>query len=470
VYENWRFETENTKPNFWTMLFYCPSPRLAKACEEVRLLVNSRRELKTPMKGSIEAKLRVYLRREEWEADFAARLVLPTRDPGFTPQLTPPQGVTNIMRGVDTNRHYVMSPVSNIAICLVVPYTTNDPDKREANGAMLYEWIRYHNKIGLKVIVYDRDRANAQHIFNSTYAQALGLNKPLELDYYGYTLRGLLDPSRAGYTYDNTEADVDLSGARLKERKSRYENQGHDKVLTLTHCRFEAKAIYNIDTVLVVDFDEFLFCPIAHAAPRAQATFFHNFVQYHHGRGAEQVMLPQRLVSNTTASTRDCIVERVKARKSFFSCFAPFEFYMGGHSVKSLHIGHVCPVTGYHQACPGLDAPRSYDCICDNHVTRQNPWRPFQKNIKNRECCVVHLSTNKNNYKKYKFKPHEIEQMRGEPNELYKVLYYHDAGEKERREESAKEQQQNRNKERQAIKDRLEKEKSRAKGSSDTKS
>jgi len=207
-------------------------------------------------------------------------------------------------------------------------------------------------------------------------------------------------------------------------------------VLTLTHCRFEAKAVHNIDTVLVVDFDEFLFCPIAHAAPRAQATFFHNFVQYHHGRGVEQVMLPQRLVSNTTASTRDCIVERVKADKSFFSCFAPFEYYMGGHSVKSLHIGHVCPVTGYHQACPGLDAPRSYDCVCDNHQTRQNPWRPFQKNIKNRECAVVHLSTNKNNYRKYKFKPHEVEQMRAEPNELYKILYYHQPEEKERREDA----------------------------------
>ena len=77
---------------------------------------------------------------------------------------------------------------------------------------------------------------------------------------------------------------------------------------------------------------------------------------------------------------------------------------------------------------------------------------------------MVHLSTNKNNYKKYKFKPHEIEQMRGEPNELYKVLYYHDAGEKERREESAKEQQQQRSK------DRVEREKARTKGRSDTKS
>lgn len=435
VYENWRYESENTKPNFWSVLMYCPAPQQIKSCDEVRVLVDSRRNLKTRLKGSIEATIRMYLRKTVWEAEFGAYLVLPSKDPGFAPQLTPPQGVTNIMRGMDTSRHYVNSPLSNIAICLVVPYTTNDADKRLANGAMLYEWIRYHTKIGLKVIVYDRDRANWQYIFNSTYARDLGITKQLDLDYYGYTLRGLLDPSKAGLTYDNTEADIELSGSKLKDRKSRYENQGHDKVLTLTQCRFEAKAIHNIDTVLVVDFDEFLFCPIAHPAPRAQATFFHNFVQYHHGRGIEQVMLPQRLVSNTTESTRDCVVEKVKGKKSFFSCFAPFEFYMGGHSVKSLHIGHVCPVTGYHQACPGLDAPRSYDCVCDNHQTRQNPWRPFQKNIRNRECAVVHLSTNKNNYKKYRFKSGEVEKMRSEPNELYKVLYYHDKEEKGRREE-----------------------------------
>lgn len=440
VYENWRFETDNTKPNFWSLLFYCYPPRQGISCDALRLLVDSRRSLTTHLKGSIEAKMTMQLRKSQWSQSFAAFLVLPTRDAGFIPQLTPPQGVTNIMRGMDTARHYVNSPTSNVAVCLVVPYTTNDPDKMLANGAMLYEWVRYHAKLGIRVIMYDRDKANWQFIFNSSYAAGLGLSKKLELDYHGYTMRGLLDPSRSGNLhYDNTEADVELKGAELRDRKSRYENQGHDKVLTLTHCRFEAKAVYNIDTVLVVDFDEFLYCPIAHAAPRAQATFFHNFVQYHHSRGIEQVMLPQRLVSNTTDSTRDCIVDKVKANKPFFSCFAPFEFYMGGHSVKSLHIGHVCPLTGYHQACPAFDAPRSYDCICDNHQTRQNPWRPFQKNIRNRECAVIHLSTNKNNYRKYRFKPKEVDQMRAEPNEIYKVLFYHDPDEKVAREKRQEE-------------------------------
>ena len=45
---------------------------------------------------------------------------------------------------------------------------------------------------------------------------------------------------------------------------------GHDKTQTFTHCRFEAKAVYGIDNVLVTDFDEFLFCPWAKPTAQAQ--------------------------------------------------------------------------------------------------------------------------------------------------------------------------------------------------------
>ena len=39
--------------------------------------------------------------------------------------------------------------------------------------------------------------------------------------------------------------------------------QNQDKTLTYTHCRFEAKTIYGLGTMLVVDADEFLNCPFA---------------------------------------------------------------------------------------------------------------------------------------------------------------------------------------------------------------
>ena len=42
MYENWRWETEFSAPNFWSVFFYCPSPTLA-ACN----LVNEHLEEQT---------------------------------------------------------------------------------------------------------------------------------------------------------------------------------------------------------------------------------------------------------------------------------------------------------------------------------------------------------------------------------------------------------------------------------------
>ena len=46
---------------------------------------------------------------------------------------------------------------------------------------------------------------------------------------------------------------------------------GHDKTLTLTQCRFEARALFGIDRVLVADFDEFLYCPVVGPTASEQA-------------------------------------------------------------------------------------------------------------------------------------------------------------------------------------------------------
>ena len=86
------------------------------------------------------------------------------------------------------------------------------------------------------------------------------LSSVVLLVYHPYTIRGLLDPKRKGIRYDNTDAGFDYNDTDPK--RGSFEAQGHDKVLTLTHCRFEAKAVYNIENVMVIDFDEFLHCPV----------------------------------------------------------------------------------------------------------------------------------------------------------------------------------------------------------------
>ena len=49
-----------------------------------------------------------------------------------------------------------------------------------------------------------------------------------KLVYHPYTIRGLLDPSRKGMRYDNTDAGFDQS--ETDPRRSSFEAQGHDKV------------------------------------------------------------------------------------------------------------------------------------------------------------------------------------------------------------------------------------------------
>lgn len=97
---------------------------------------------------------------------------------------------------------------------------------------------------------------------------------------------------------------------------------------------------------------------------------------------------------------------------------------MGSHSIKSIHLGHKCPLTGYHQACSTSDIPRTYDCPCQNKVIKNNRARSpnFDPNIRDRECSFLHLSTNPNNYVKYQYEANEVREMKIKRNELIKVM------------------------------------------------
>jgi hypothetical protein len=114
---------------------------------------------------------------------------------------------------------------------------------------------------------------------------------------------------------------------------------GHDKTLTLTHCRFEAKAVFGIDNVLAVDFDEFLYCPQGGFDPKVQARYINAYVKYHRENNVDQITIPQRFVANRTESVRKCVTEKVLKGQNIFTCFAPYFFYMGGHGFKSFHLG-----------------------------------------------------------------------------------------------------------------------------------
>lgn len=393
MFENWRRENDVTAPNFWALFYYCPAPQLQRSCEALNKLVKD----KGP-KGYISVNMTMHLKKVDWTTKFEVK----------------PIDRSQVVKAA-------LAMPTPVSVCVSVPYTTSDAVKAEANGALLSEWIRYYSMLGMKVIIYDRDGANKKYIFkNNKYKVSQGINmtKYSRVVYHEYTIRGLLDPSRSGLRYDNTEP---VTGQA--QRLSRYESQGHDKALTLTQCRFESKALYGLDNVLVVDFDEFLYCPRAGPSADRQAKFITSYMQEKQMLGIEQILFPQRLVLNITVSPRDCVVDQVKVGKSVFDCFAPYEYYMGGHSVKSLHLGHKCPFTGYHQACASPDAPRAYNCVCNSMNVHSNPTRPY-KELKESECSVLHLSTNAGSYRAdvYEWESPEAEEAAKKKNNIWKVV------------------------------------------------
>ena len=323
---------------------------------------------------------------------------------------------------------------------------------------------------------HTRTHTPARYLRDAAHTRALfGRDRPFQrLHYFNYTIRGLLDPARSGLKYDNTERKPGASwGDGKNDLRPRYEAQGHDKVNTFTHCRFEAKAVYGIDRVLAVDFDEFLYCPSAppnapalkeHLAflesnslpgssgkkrakaakldpPRAEgvlaataadlSAYLHTQTAQIQAGGLQQLTIAQRLTMNKTSSALECLVERAKERKSILSCYGSYRYERAGHSIKSFHLGTMCPLTGYHQACPAPSVPRALDCGCPTFDLDAKPqgWPfPVPAVVSKLKCALFHLSTNPDTFddpseRHHDIKPAEVPRMIKEDNELIHVLY-----------------------------------------------
>jgi hypothetical protein len=409
VYEQWRLETDLSKPNFWAVLFYCPAQDSAKDCPVLDSIFDG-----SSNQGSV-----------------LANVVMPISETAtFSTKFFVRTGIeaSSVKRDRAHN--------NEVGVCLPIPYTSSDKEKQAANDAILSEWIRYYSELDFRIFIYDRDGANYNVIYDdNAYKRANKINvptndhttsvrnSPYKVHYYNYTLRGKLDPEAAGLSYDNTELTQGAMPERSNDRRHRHQKQGYDKVLTLTHCRFEAKALYGLENVFVIDYDEFLFCPVGGPTIENQAEYIHKFLSKHKREGVEQLTFAQRQTLNHTESPRDCMIENVKATQSVFDCFSPYEFYMGSHSSKAFHLSTTCPLTGYHQACPAFDIPFSHDCFCNAKAILSNPFRPYNS-IKDRECGIVHISSNTGSYNpvRYKYEPEEIARIRQMKNSFKKAL------------------------------------------------
>jgi hypothetical protein len=189
-----------------------------------------------------------------------------------------------------------------------------------------------------------------------------------------------------------------------------------DRILTLTHCRYDAKVRFGISRVIVIDFDEFLYCRAASSShAMIQSLYFHHFLEVIERQGYHQMSLQQRIIaskdvanlvskavssSSTTSNTKgssgkasynhiksnvsmvECINQQVQATgtsgttgggtdgmaegdTSLFDCLTtyPVSFHQGHH--KSISMNNPCLLTHFHRACPThVKEVRTVDCMC----------------------------------------------------------------------------------------------------------
>lgn len=384
IYENWRDETDKSDPNFLSVFFYCPQFH-SPACSNLNSHISSSNDV-------LDMHIRMELLSTSWQNSFKARLHQPIRSKSIE----------------DSKRKF------QLGICISNVYSSTDIDKAKANGKLFQEWIRYYSRLGIRIFIYDRDAISYQYISEILEKDELSR---LNTVYYNYTMRGLLDVGSKGIKYDNNEMQGNLIPGEKHHRYFlvRFYMQGVDKVQTLTQCRFEAKAIYGIDHVIVADYDEFLYCPTAGATAKEQGDNIYSLVDTMRLQGIDQVTFQQRMLGNRTEYPRNCIIDKISRNESLFDCFYSYHYFLTAHALKSIHIGHKCPLTGYHTACTPNDMqPRLNDCICNN------------MNIPGATCSFIHISTNHHSYERKnaiflrKFKDHATN---NETNELTRILY-----------------------------------------------
>jgi hypothetical protein len=416
TYDNWRSgEYAYTAPNYWPVFIHCfpnSDRRDNHSCSS--FAEEFRKESR-----AVDLSLTIHLPSVSWQTHFTAK-----RNSLLHSVLRP-----NTSHSGKDHTYYT-SPVplpasthsrrksfdpQDMAVCTCIPYETSDAHKVDVMGEMLREWVRYYANLGIRTFIYDRGGNKAHYL----YKGILGVNETLNFDqrdvvkiernmvYYNYTILDLLTRklARAHEKYDNVEG---VSAALLK-----YDN---DHTLTLTHCRFDAKARYGIDRVMVLDFDEFFYCPGGGRVPLQQAAFQKTYLDQLRKEGLDQVAFPQRTVANKThlepalCAEQAVLALRTNSSASILDCFASTRFNVDDFAPKSIHLSHICPLTTDHHATPLSCCPRMYDCLGKSIFDEEGPI-----------CSMVHLTLRESDYKKpynNHFDPAIYEE---EPSEVWSI-------------------------------------------------
>ena len=314
----------------------------------------------------------------------------------------------------------------SMAVCTAWTYISSNPHKFPVIQALAYEFVRYYSNLGFLVMVYDRDGLVMQGAFDTDYARAnpqrgryaSGVIEQ-RLVYHNYTIHSLLLPTAAHLSNGSSNISIfttDMDYLRRSGvRTDAHNRMANDKELTYSHCRSELQIKYGITNVLVVDFDEFLYCKSRpsvkqdslseggnvgqsdslSSTPESQADLVAQHILAAASQRQEQMIFGKAAVeerstqwANVSDRSLNCMIQEVNAAKrhlndssqpagSIFNCWGALsKFRTGAPNYKSMHIARKCPYTAIHHACTISSA--EFDCVCST-----------SKRIK--ECDIVHL-------------------------------------------------------------------------------
>lgn len=326
-----------------------------------------------------------------------------------------------------------------LAVCTVMPYLPSVPEKVAVQGAILFEWTRYHLALGFKVVIYDRYGSHKQDLFNEYNRKYNGgqengnkssVRNWENLIYHNYTMLQVIDRSINRVTYDNTEAienklktteqqtlkSVNKETERLiAHAQSLIWQRMHitdlDKILTLSHCRMELDTIWGIGNVLASDPDEFVHCSENTANPGSlsdpESQYIRILKEVNDGKaaGRASIRFVQKQPTNATKDyPLECVKKRLIENKSILSCWSSKRFLVRSFAYKTLSLGFDCPVTHFHDAHSMSFHPREFDCGADPLYDDNVP------------CNLIHLVTTPTFYRDRadSFNKTEVRQIKGE--------------------------------------------------------
>ena len=115
----------------------------------------------------------------------------------------------------------------------------------------------------------------------------------------------------------------------------------------------------------------------------------------------------------------DCLSDHVNQTVSIIDCFGGFKHNHGIFFVgKSIHLGHKCPVTNFHNSC------HSSDCLCISAYA--GPHNLMKTMPHADRCYFIHLSTNPKEYSRYAISNETTLYMDNNPSELTQILNTND--------------------------------------------